>query len=244
MEPMEEIWKSAAKAGKDGKSYIFLKGSNDLGYLYATGFVDVRQHSFKDWVNSFNSSRLKDGSYAVSHEQWLEKKKFHFEGFVAEPFDPMQLEDRELTESEAISFLRETVLPHTVFDEKAIPQLLTNLKNYKKLVNGKVKLDKKLKQEVVLLLHAFPSPMRTLEVMVQNMRMAQEGRAQTSFKSGQDRSQKSQFAAGLTAQEITRKRLSEIAKEARPTEGTVEGTGKPSISLKELKKKAKTTGRV
>lgn len=241
MDAMEEIWKSVAKTGKDGKTYIFLKGANDLGYLYATGFVDVRRYSFKDWVDSFASSRLKDGSYAVSHDQWLEKKKFHFEGLVAEPFDPMQLEDRELTESETITFLKETVLPHTVFDEKAIPQILTNLKTYKKLVDGKVKLDKRLKQEIILLLNAFPSPMRTLEVMVQNMRAVKEGRSASASKAGQDQVQKSQFAAGLTAQEIARKRLSEIAKEAQPAKVT---SDKPSISLKELKKKTKSPGRV
>jgi predicted DNA binding CopG/RHH family protein len=230
MNPMEEIWQSTSIPGKDGQNYIVFQGIGDLSFLYLSGFVDVDKFSFQEWADSFRSSRQKDGSYRITHEQWLEKKKFRYSGPIGVPFDPMSLEEREYPEAEFLKILSEKVLPNTIFDRKSAPKLMENLRLFKKLHGGKVTLDKEVKQALTQILTDYASPRRFMEMTVENLRKQKDAKAALS----EIESQRSKFAAGKTAQEIAAARLSEIAKEIKKEATTAAG---PSVSLKELKKK-------
>jgi len=237
MDPMEQIWEKAAKPAKDGNKYFIFKGINDLGFLYVTGFVDAQKYSLKDWTDAFKSSQQKDGSYLVSHAQWLEKRKFRYGGVIHPPFNPLTLPEKEYSEEEVIKVLSENILPQTIFDKSAIPQILQNLRSQKKLVNGKLKVDRKLKMEVAHLIDSYPSPRRILELMVDTLK-----RAKKPSEALAHQTERSGFAAGKTAQQIVASRLSELAKEIKKEEAPLSEA--PSISLKELKKRKPPTGRV
>src|SRR5579885_3697785 len=116
MEPLEAIFHRVAKETKDKKKYIFFKDQVDIAFLYASGFVDAKKYTYKQWMDSFDASKKADGTYVVSHEQWMEKKKFHYNGPIKEPWDPMTLENREYTEKEIEQILINKVLPCTIFD--------------------------------------------------------------------------------------------------------------------------------
>jgi len=236
LEPIEEIWLKVAKPAKDGNRYIYLKGGQDLGFLYVSGFVDIAKNGFKEWLDSFADSRQKDGSYIVSHDQWVSKKKFRFTGKIGDPFDPMALPEREYTEGEFVKLLTEKVIPNTIYSPSYIPQFLNDLRAQKRLVNGKIRLDQGAKAFLTRTVNSFPSPTRILELMVAALK-EQKG---SGFKSTQLSAQKSNFAAGSTAEKMIQARLAEIAKETQKAEPAPKG---PTVSLKDLQKK-KTPGRI
>ena len=239
MDAMEEIWGKVAKPEKDGTKKIVLKGANDLGFLYVSGFVDIKKNSFKSWIDAFAPSRRKDGSYAVTHDQWVEKKKFRYTGRVGVPFDPMSIEEKQYTEVEVIKLLTEKIIPNTIYDESYIPQVLNNLRAQKKLVNGIATIDRKTKEYVAQIVNNYPSPTRILEILVDALRKSRGSKNAMS----QLEAQKSGFAAGMTAQQIAASRLNEIAKEVKQAESQV-ANETPSVSLKDLKKKKRSPGRV
>lgn len=238
MEPIEEIWQTVSKPGPDGKRYILLKGMQDLGFLYISGFVDIKKYNFQEWINAFASSRQKDGSYLISHDQWVEKKKFRYSGPVGVPFDPMTIKEEEYSEQEFIELLKTKVIPNTIFDQSAIPRIVAEFKLQKKIQNGKIGVDKALKKMILDTVNDHPSPLRVLQVMVDTMRRKKGlGKSFSQFDL-----QKSQFSAGRTAQEIAKARLAEIAREIQRAETPVpEG---PTVSLKDLGRKRRTTGRI
>src|SRR5204863_7506137 len=98
------------------------------------------KYSLQDWVSAFLPSRLADGSYIVNHEQWMEKKKFRYTGPVGHPFEPSKIPEKEYDEADFLKLLKEKIIPNTIFDESAMPQLLATLKVPQKLKNGKINL--------------------------------------------------------------------------------------------------------
>ena len=193
--------------------------------------MDINRFSFKEWAESFQSSQQKDGSYLVTHDQWLEKRKFRYEGPIGVPFDPLSLEEREYTEAEFLKILSEKVIPNTIFEKNAAPQIMANLRLRKKLQNGKVILDKEVKEGLVHVLTNYASPLYFMEMTVNNLKKAKGAKGAMS----QIETQRSKFAAGKTAQEIVTTRLAEISKELQKEAAPVSEA--PSVSLKELKKK-------
>ncbi len=239
MDAMEEIWKEAALPDKTGKLSIIFKGINDLAFLYCSGFVDVEKNTFQSWVDAFASSKKKDGTYIVLHDHWLEKKKFHYEGPVGEPFDPDALEEREYSEEEFLKILNERLIPATIFNKDSGPQMIGNLKLHKKLEKGNLKLDKDVKQALKGILNTYPSPLRILQMRIQAFRNAKGEQVVHS----QLDTQKSEFAAGQGAHQIAQARLNEIMKVIKKEEAAAASTA-PTISLKDLKKKKPGPGRV
>ena len=240
MDELEVIFNRVAKAGKDGKPRLFFKDHVDIAFLYATGFVDARKFTYKQWLDSFDPSKQPDGGYIISREQWLEKTKFHYDGPIHPPWDPMTLEEREYSEKEIHDLLVEKVLPCTVFDASYAQVYINNLKAQGRLVNGKANVDKPAKEYILQVINQYPAPMRVLEVSVYGLRNVKRGKTQAA----QDQVQKSGFAAGMTAQQIYAGRLADLAKKQAPKTAPVAPvTDKPAVSIKDLQKR-RTPGKI
>jgi len=235
---MEELWLKVSKPAKDGNRYIVLKGLGDLGFLYATGFVDVQKYGFKEWMDAFARSRQKDGSFIITHAQWLEKRKFRFEGRLETPFDAHAIEEREYTEAEVTKLLTEKIIPNTIYNQSYVPQILNNLRAQNKLINGKVRIDRPIKDYIHSIVNTYPSPKRILELMVGALKYSKANKSKMS----QLAMQKSTFAAGSAAEKIVQARLSEIAKEIQAAEAPAPSG--PTVSLKDLSKRRPGGGRI
>jgi hypothetical protein len=233
MDPLETIFLRVAKEGKDKKKYIFFKDQTDIAFLYASGFVDAKKYSYKAWVDAFEPSKQEDNSYVISHAQWMDKKKYHYDGPINPPWDPMTLEEKEYTEKEVTEIIAKKIIPCTVFDDSYTQVYVNNLKAQGRLVNGKARIDKPAKEFILSIINQYPSPMRVLEVSVYGLLNAKKG----SRKAAQENLQKSGFAAGATAQQIFSSRLADLAK-TQPKEVPAQPvTDKPAVSLKDLQKR-------
>ena len=238
MDPMQEIWNSVANTRPDGKQTVIFNNVNDLSLMYVSGFVDVQKVSFQTWIGAFSSSRRADGSYELTHPQWMDKKQYRYNGVIERPFDIHGLPEKVYTEEEFVTLLIEKVLPHTIFDASALPKLMTLFKTQKRLQDGKIKVDKAFKKVIAHFVDDNPSPLRILQVMVDAMKSKKGIGALQSHVN----SQKSQFSAGKTAAEVAQARLAEMAGLLSPEITPVAKT--PSVSLKDLQKKRRPSGRI
>lgn len=243
MDPLEAIFHRVAKESKGAKDkkYIFFKDQVDIAFLYASGFVDAKKYTYKQWLDAFDPSKQANGSYVVSHEQWMEKKKFHYDGPINPPWDPMALEERDYTEKEITELLVQKILPCTVFDSSYAQTYINNLKAQAKLVNGVAFMDKAAKDYILQVINQFPAPMRVLEVAVWGLKKAKKGITQAA----QTRIQESGFATGATAQQIFANRLADLAKTPaakQPQAAPV--SDKPAVSVKDLQKRRATPGKI
>jgi len=234
VEPLEAIFMRVAKEGKDRKKYIFFKDQIDIAFLYASGFVDAKKYTYKDWLDSFEPCKQADGGYVVSHDQWMEKKKFHYNGPIKPPWDPMALEERDYSEKEIYDIIANKIIPCTALDASYAQVYINNLKAQGRLVNGRARIDKAAKEFVLQTINQYPSPMRVLEVSVYGLMKAKRG----SRKASQEQLQKSGFKAGMTAQQIFTSRLSDLAKTQPAKEVPIPVVSdKPAVSLKDLQKR-------
>lgn len=240
MDVLESIWHQVAKPAKDGKKYVFFKDQMDVIFLYATGFVDAKKFTCEEWIKAFEPSKLKNGSFAVSEAQWMEKKKYHYSGPVNPPFDPLKLEDREYTEAEFATLLREKVIPSTIFDEKNVPGFVNNLKAQGRLVNGKMMIDRPTKEYMLQIVNQYPSPMRVLEISVHGLHTAKKG----LYQAARDTMQKSAFTAGQTAQQITAARLAQLSGAKPAAETAPAAPAGETLSLKDLQKRKSVPSKI
>lgn len=233
MTPMEELWEKTAVTGDDGQKYIIYKGPDDLLYLYACGFVDFRQYKPQEWIESFNDSKLKNGIYLVTKEQWLAKEKYRYTGPVGEPFDPDFLVEKEITEGQFEKIFRYFICPSTWVPIESIPPILEGYRKRKKLVDGKIKIDSELKKEFKRVLEKMPSPLRILQLDVE---MIRSGKGRKASPTG-----KTQYETGPSVQKVASERLSQILKEHKSNLSPL--PKEAGILLKDLTKK-KPKGRV
>lgn len=235
MDPMQKIWEETSKEAHDGQRYIILKDKTAVAFFYVTGFVDDAKYSFTDWLGSFQASLQKDGSYRLTHDQWLQKKPFRYDGPIGTLFDPEQIEERDYSEKELVALLKEKIIPNTTLGENHIPKMLEELRSKKQLVNGKMKVTKKIKENVLKMIDEHPSPARMRQLVALEM-----GKARSSAT--QEKKEKSQFVTGAAAEKLVQNRLAEISKQL---EGNPESRPDvPVISLKDIQKKKAPGGRV
>lgn len=236
MTPMEELWEKIASPGPSGEKFIHYKSEYNLVYLYANGFVDFRKYSLKGWIDAFGESRQKDGSFRISRDQWIAKGRYRYDGPIGPLFDPNKLKERDYTEAEFAILLKRSICPATTIPEKNIPAILDHYRKGKKLVDGKIRMDRSLKREIAATLQKIPSPLRQLQLTVALFR--KKGPAAPTAPTAPA---KSGYATGKEAGHLAAERLVRLASGAKPAPATKPAAG--GIPLKDLRKR-RTPGRV
>lgn len=181
-------WNQVAKAGSDGKKSLSFSDRNDLVALYCSGFVDESKHTVHDWVAAFKGHLQPDGaSYLLTEEEWMNKVRFHYDGPVGKPFNPLILREGEWSEANVESLIKHHILPAVYFNENEFRTVWDEAKP-QFFVNGKYVVTKKFKEDLSQLVEAYPSPAQVRAWGVEDVRnqMAVKG---SGFASGPARSQ-------------------------------------------------------
>ena len=169
MDPMEQLWGKLSSPDDQGEKYIVYKNNYDLVYLYANGFVNAEKYTLDEWLQAFTDSKRKDGSYRLTHKQWLAKKLYRYDGLVDKPFDPNRLKEQEYTEVQFTAVLKKFMVPSTWLTEKSIPQVIKNYQERGKFKDGKILIDRTIKEDFAKMLQFFPSPLRMLQIDVHGL---------------------------------------------------------------------------
>ena len=234
MKTFEQIFEKVAKKDASGNRAIHYASDDDLIFIYASGFVDAEKYSLDQWIAAFAESKQKDGSYLITYKQWMAKEPFYYTGPVHEPFDPMKIPEREFTEAEFVDMWRKCIIPSSQSSEAKIPQVLGDLKKQGVLKDGKIMVDEGVKKQIGYFLLAYPSPLRVLEIKIQQM---MQGEVATTGSETLD-AMASGYVRGASKVQATQDRLSKLlgghVKPAQPAK-------KPDdeLSVKDLQKKVK-----
>lgn len=172
---LRAIWEKVSVQAPDGRRYLIFKSKEDLEYLYCTGFVDEAKYPCEEWVNSFPDSLTPIGAYMVSEDQWMDKVKYHYSGPVGVPFDPMELREGDWAEEEMQKLIREKILPSIFFTAEEFQKILDESKKRGLLVDGKYRITKAIKEDLLGVLNEFPSPRRARELAVAEARQSAVG---------------------------------------------------------------------
>lgn len=234
MKTFEQIFEKVAKKDASGNRVIHYASDDDLIFIYASGFVDAEKYSLQQWIEAFADSQQKDGTYQVTYKQWMAKEPFYYTGPVREPFDPMKIPEKEFTEEEFVDLWRQCIIPSSQSTEEKIPQVLSDLKKQGVLKDGKILVDEGVKKQLAYFLLAYPSPLRVLEIKVQQM---MQGEVATTGSETLD-AMASGYVRGPSKTQTTKDRLSTLlgghAKPAAPAKKADE-----ELSVKDLQKKVK-----
>ncbi|MBI2082900.1 MAG: hypothetical protein HYT76_04960 [Deltaproteobacteria bacterium] len=231
-DPMEELWDVVAQESDDGQKYIIYQNQYDLLYLYANGFVDFKKQTLEQWIKAFDDSKQKDGGYKVTKEQWLKKGSYRYSGPIGEPFDPDRLQEREFSEKEFEAVFKQFVCPSTWIPEANIPLILDHYRKQNKLVNGKIRINKEIKNEIRTALEKIPSPLRILQLDIASI----QNKGRKGFPIPAATAQTG-YVPGMNIQKLAAKGLEQLSRRApEPAAPVPEGS---TLTLKDLRKKGK-----
>lgn len=169
---LQSIWDGVAAKAPDGNKCIFFNSRTDIEYLYATGFVDEKQFSLQEWIDSFSDSLQPDGRYLVNEIQWMDKARYRYSGPVGAPFDPMTLREGEWTEEEIKSLAKEKLFPSVYFSVENFEKIMEDVKKGPYYVNGKFIVNQAVKADWAWILNEYPSPRRIREMRLMEARTA------------------------------------------------------------------------
>ncbi len=188
----DEIWKKVSEDDGTGTRVIKYGSNEDLVFIYASGFVDSAKYDLKSWLDAFEPSKQEDGTYKVSQAQWAEKEKFYYTGSVRDPFNALLIPEQNFTEAELLDLFNTCIVPSSQATPKTVPNFIRDYKARGLFKNGKIMMDKKLKEELHAFITAFPSPLRVLETNVQKLLrgekpLAAGGSTKTGYSPGESK---------------------------------------------------------
>jgi hypothetical protein len=228
---MEDTWETLPK-NKDGKTITYFPG--DVDYLYDNGFVDTMKWSRKQWQGAFETFPKNGKNYILTRDDFLALTLFRYNGPVGEPFDPQKLREGPWEDEELDYLYLRSIKPSSAIKEEIYWASVKSLKESGQVDDkGNLVVDEAVKKQLAYLLDKFPSPRRKLEKEVTRLRKERGIKIQ---KQSENRDA-SGFMVGETDSEVKAKDLKSLESYSSPAQQPPsDDDGKPSVSLKDLKK--------
>ncbi len=240
---MELIWAQIPKetklpAGLEGEYIRYL--STDPRYLYNTGFVDNLLNKLEDWEAAFLPFKQDDQSFLLSKDNFLSLGKFRYTGFIRRPVDAMKVRDGWYDLNIWREFVVRDIIPSTTkLSEKELEASEAEALKQGRIKDGRVKVDDATRRRLQFLMDQFPSPTRMREMALETafqeiINKTQVTQNQAKVSTTYDR--------GPKVGDIQKKDLKEILVKSSKITNTSEQ--KPTVSLKDLQKQNKGSGKV
>ena len=161
---IEGVWESAPKTNDNRIQYDLAA----VKHLWGSGFVDTERISLKEWLKIMSQFKSDDDNYFLDHDQFISLDKYRYSGEVKIPFDPYKLNDGKYDENSIEQLFEHTILPNTILTEDELSEFKTNFKQKFASDDNLIIINKSAKDLLNDLLEVYPSPVRNLEVMMDN----------------------------------------------------------------------------
>lgn len=163
---MENLWESLDKT-PDGKHIRYTP--QDVEQLWWLGFVDTARYDMDLWRRVFEPYRNPDGSFILNKDQFLALDQYRYTGEIHVPFDAMLINEGKYTDEGLDELIEASIrtscsLPHDKVDE-----YFGKLKQEFRQPDGLILIRKPAKQRIKALLDNYPSPMRNMEILIDEM---------------------------------------------------------------------------
>lgn len=237
---MDHLWETLDKT-PDGKHIRYLE--LDVEQLWWMGFVDTQNIPLEDWVRIFEPYRQEDGAYILNREQFLSLEQYRYTGEIRIPFDPMLINEGKYTEKGLDELVEASVAPSCCLPKEALSDFFAQLKKEFRQQDGLILIRRPAKERIKALLDEHPSPLRNLEMMIENMLAVKGDEIMATVKEASDGAdavkaahQASRFSSSPVSMSEQKARGLEALQKARKRAAGVEVEGAEKVELKRVRR--------
>lgn len=237
---MENLWHSMPKTD-DGEHLKFTAG--EVEQLWMLGFVDAERVSLDGWKNIMNEFRQADGFYILSKPEFFSLDQYRYKGEIHVPFDAMVINEGRYTDDGLDDLVSASIAPSCGLPVEKIGEFFTQLKKDFRGPDGLIIIRKPAKERIKALLDAYPSPLRNLELLLDEMfrnrnetgnfsSLPAEPAAQAPLS---PKVQTSNFTTTPTSKaEARAQELKKLTQSKKTETEEIDDDGKPKVMLKNI----------
>ncbi len=162
---MEYLWSQIDKTPEGNIRYSL----TEVDTLWWMGFVDTQKHSLEEWREVFDAYRQPDGAYLLNKAAFLALDAYRYTGEIKVPFDPAMINEGKYTDEGLAELFELSVAPSCSLSAEELKDYLEKFKAAHREPDGLIKMAKDGKAEIQQLLQRSPSPLRNLELTLDQM---------------------------------------------------------------------------
>ena len=240
---MEHLWNTLDKT-PDGK---FIRYSiMDIEQLWNMGFVDTERVPMAQWKSVFDPYLQDDGSFKLGKDDFYALDAYRYKGEIKIPFDAMRINEGKYTDEGFDDLINMSIAPSCSLPRSDLNEFFEAIKKDYREDDGLIAIRKPAKQRIRALLKAHPSPLRNLELILNNMLETQEDeleamvqRSEAGAATIETARQVSKFGTQPTNRvEAKADQFKRMAKTRKKPQKTVD-TEKPDVELKKVRRSRK-----
>lgn len=243
---MEYLWDLLDKT-PDGKHVIYT--ATDVEQLWAMGFVDAGQISIDDWLSVFEPFRQENGSFLLGRDDFMQLDKYRYKGEVRIPFDAMRINEGKYTDEGLKELFDASIVPSCSLSTEEMHEFFEKLKNEFRQNDGLILIRSPAKERIRALIDANPSPLRNLELMLDQMIGSEEKEIEEEIDRAEEKASKqkelaeaSRFTQKPTSRtEQLAQGLKQLEKAKRLSDESAEHEGATKVELKKIRRSRKGT---
>lgn len=240
---MEHLWETHDKT-PDGRHIRYSR--TDIEQLWWMGFVDTAACPMAEWLAAFEPHRQEDGSFLIGKEEFLALDRYRYKGEIKIPFDAMLINEGRYTDEGLWELVAASIAPSCSMAPEQLRTFFDQLKKDFRQPDGLILIQRPAKERIRLLLEEHASPLRNLEMLLDQMfeERGQEFAGQVDRAIDQAAAAQAAIAASrfssqpVTASEEKAGELRALAKARSPAD-TAEVAGVPKVALKTIRRSRK-----
>lgn len=242
---MENLWETLDKVEDDeGIRIVYLP--EDIEQLWWMGFVDTNAHSMDEWKKAFEPYRQHEGFYLLNRDEFLSLDRYRYKGEIHIPLDAMMINEGKYTDEGLDELIEASIVPSCFLPRDKLNEFFEALKSEFRQGDGLILIKKSAKERIKALLEQYPSPLRNLEILLDEM-IKKKGdaienmldRSEVDTATAEAARQISSFATTPTSRvESKAKQFEKLQKLKRKEEKTADD-GKPKVELKRIRRSRK-----
>ena len=163
---MEHLWSQMDKT-EDGSHIRYT--IEDVDALWWMGFVDTQKYPLETWREIFEPYKQPDESYLLNHAAFVALEKYRYSGEIRVPFDSMLINEGKYTDEGLNELFDLSVKPSCYYPPNEYSAFLQSIKDKNRTGDGFIKVDTKAKTEIKEFIDKSPSPLRSLELLLDRM---------------------------------------------------------------------------
>lgn len=243
---MEHLWSQVDKT-EDGNHIRY--SIQDVDALWWMGFVDTEKYPLKRWREVFEPYKQPDGTFVLNHAAFISLEKYRYTGEIKIPFDPMLINEGKYTDEGINELFELSISPSCYYSPQDKKRFLDSLKEKYRESAGLIKIGKPAKNEIKQFIDNSPSPLRSLELLLD--RMIEDGvdeelasqleENETARVTEEAAKQVSRFSAAPASKtEMHAKQLKELhGVQRKPAKAAEEVPEKKGTELKKIRRSRK-----
>lgn len=163
---IEGMWASANKDEKNRAVYT----QEELENMWIGGFIDTERIKLDDWIDALDPYKLGDSKFHFDYDQFVSLDQYRYKGEIRIPFDPMNVENGKYTEESIDQLFDLTIKTSCSLPYADLKNYAEEFKKIYRIPNGDlINVNEDARLQLVTLLEDYPSPLRNLEILLDNL---------------------------------------------------------------------------